>query len=105
MTDSIKELTSEISAFTSARQWHQNVTDHRGMAISICLEAAELLEHFQWMDGQTNEERAQHRREDISDELADVAIYVLQLADKMDIDLAMAIREKMKKNGEKYPIK
>lgn len=103
MSDSIKKLTKEITAFTDKRGWHNNTTDLRGMAISICLEAAELLEHFQWMDGQTNEERVEHRREDISDELADVAIYVFQLAEKLDLDLAEAIREKMKKNGEKYP--
>lgn len=105
MNDSIKEITSELSAFSEARGWYKDgIPMLKGIAISISLEAAELLEHFQWIKDVDVENHVDAHREEISNELADVVIYALQFAKKMDIDLADAIREKMKKNAEKYPI-
>ena len=105
MTDSIKELTSEIRSFVDARGWlSRGRADLKGIAISISLEAAELLELFQWVKDDEVEARVEKHQEDIADELADVAIYTFQFADRAGIDLAAAIRRKMEKNGEKYPV-
>ncbi len=105
MTDSIQELTREICTFSDERGWCKNGrVDLKGMAISISLEAAELLEHFQWIKDGEIDTCVHERKAELKDELADVAIYVFQFADRMGIDLAQAVREKMEKNAKKYPI-
>ena len=77
------------------RDWdHPNP---RALAISLSLEANELLEHYQWSDKPVG------TKEDLAEELADVLIYALQYAHVMDIDPAAAIRDKLKKSAEKYP--
>ena len=104
MPDSIKELTARIRAFSDARGWYEkgNV-DLKGIAISISLEAAELLEHFQWTSDDAIGARVEERKRELSDEVADVVIYALQFADRAGIDLGEAIEAKMRKNAEKYP--
>lgn len=102
---SIGMLKREISRFRDARDWLKNDTP-RSLAISISIEAAELLEHFQWKtDEQMGEVfRDKARKEEISDELADVMIYCLGFADVLDIDISKAIKGKLRKNSHKYPI-
>lgn len=102
MSDSIEELTKEIREFSDARGWHQN-TRPKDMAISISLEANELLELFQWVREDDIPAMMKEKFEDVSDELADVVIYCLQFAQHNGINLGEAIRAKMQKNGEKYP--
>ncbi len=105
MSDSIRELTSEIRSFVDVRGWYSSGRlDLKGIAISISLESAELLEHFQWVKDKGLKEYVEEHNHEIADELADVAIYVLQFADRAGIDLGAAIRRKMEKNGEKYPV-
>lgn len=77
------------------RDWHHNPP--RGLATSIALEAAELLEHYQWRDEPVGS------KEDIASELADVLIYSFELAQALDIDMAAAITEKLAKAAKKYP--
>ncbi|MET3576086.1 nucleotide pyrophosphohydrolase [Bhargavaea ullalensis] len=96
----MKQLTDEILAFNEDRGWTSGNRDARSLAISVTLEAAELLEHFQWNSG---EEALRQDREALEDEAADVFIYLLQLADVLGIDLEEAARHKMKKNALKYP--
>lgn len=105
MSDSIQTLTERIRAFSDARGWYKDgrVTK-RGLAISLSLEAAELLEHFQWVPEEQIETLVQEKRQDLIDEAADVAIYLLQFADRVGFDLGHAIEEKMKKNAQKYPV-
>lgn len=101
--DSIQELTAQIRRFRDDRDWMQ-FHDPKNLAGSICIEAAELLELFQWTRGETSNQLAKERKERVSEEIADVAIYLLELADVVDIDVAQAIREKLQKNAVKYPI-
>lgn len=104
MPDDIASLTREIRAFADARGWLRDGNENmRGLAISISLEASELLEHFQWVRDEDIPARLDAHGEDVRDELADVVIYALQFADRAGFDLADAIREKMRKNAEKYP--
>lgn len=90
--------------FRRERDWEQF---HRPkeLAISIVLEAAELLEEFQW---KTDEEIKRHLSEEglknIKEEVADIAIYILLLSHDLGIDLLKVIEEKLRKNAEKYPI-
>ena len=83
----ISELTNQINAFRDARDWKQ-FHNPKDMAISISIEAAELLEHFQWKNPAECETHLNANREAVADEMADVAIYLFELADLLGLDLA-----------------
>lgn len=100
MVSFLKDLQQKIIAFRDARNWRQFHTP-KDLAISLTLEAGELLENFQW---KTSEEAVQANFEHIKDELADVVIYALLLSHELGIDLEEAIINKMEKNEKKYPI-
>ena len=99
----IKELTSKIKAFRDAREWKQ-FHNHKDVALSLVLEASEVLEHFQWKSLKEVEEHGKTCKDELADELADVAMYLFELADNLKIDLPQAIAQKMKKNALKYPV-
>jgi dCTP diphosphatase len=90
-----EEINQLIWKHLVERDWHHNPS--RGLATSIALEAAELLEHYQWRDEPVGS------TEDIAAELADVLIYSFQLAQQLDIDMAAAIKAKLAKAAKKYP--
>lgn len=100
----IKELTKKIDKFVKDRDWKQ-FHNHKDMALSLVLEAVEVLEHFQWKAsiGDINK-HVRQKKADIADELADVAIYLFELADNAEIDLAKAVEVKLMKNSAKYPV-
>jgi NTP pyrophosphatase (non-canonical NTP hydrolase) len=89
----LKQLTDEMHQFVSAKGWYSEDSPRpqtpRNLAISLVLEAAEVLEHFQW---------GEHPDPDLEEELADTALYLLQLASLLHIDLEQAILEKLKTN-------
>ena len=91
----IRELTQAMHAFVASKGWYEPHSPRpqtlRNLAISLVLEAAEVLEHFQW-----REEPAD--RQALAEELADVALYLLQLADRAGVDLEQAILDKLEKN-------
>ena len=99
----IKELTEKIKKFRDERDWKQ-FHNHKDMALSLVLEAAEVLEHFQWKKPSEVDDHAKACKSEIAEELADVAMYLFELADNLGIDLSKAIEDKMKKNGLKYPV-
>jgi NTP pyrophosphatase (non-canonical NTP hydrolase) len=76
----------------------------KNLAISISLEAGELLEHFQWKSMEESEAHANAARSEISEEIADVAIYLFELADNLGVDLLAAVDAKLAKNEAKYPV-
>lgn len=92
------DILNEIRQFTNERHWGEYHTP-RNLAISISIEAAELLEIFQWTD-QPDTNEAEH----IKEEIADVLIYSYMLADKLGLDIETIMREKITKNALKYPI-
>lgn len=96
----IMEIMNEINKFREERDWKQ-FHNEKDLAISISLEASELLEIFQW---KSSEEVTDKKIEDIKDELADVLIYSHMLADNLDLDIETIIEDKLKKNAEKYPV-
>ena len=91
----IQELTKAMNQFVAAKGWYapdsKRPQTPRNIAISLALEAGEVLEHFQWAE-------TSHKTEDIPGELADVALYLLQLSSVLGIDLEQAILAKLEKN-------
>lgn len=99
----ISELKESILRFAQARGWGAGHTA-LNLAVSINLEASELLEIFQWCDqAEADKAAREDDREHFLEELADVMIYCIELATAYDVDIAAAIEDKMKKNALKYP--
>ena len=98
------KLLKKILAFHNARNWKQ-FHNPKDLAISMSLEASEVLEHFQWKSKEEVEEYIKIHKEEISYELVDVLVYLLTMVDVLDIDIEKAFEKKMKKNAIKYPIK
>lgn len=101
----IAALRKHVSNFRDERNWLKDNTP-KNLAISISVEAAELLEHFQWKTDEQIREAVKDRakKNQISDELADVLILCLGFSDVMSIDISEAIHAKLKKAAEKYPV-
>lgn len=99
----IQDLTSRIVAFRDARDWKQ-FHNPKDCAISLALEAAEVLEHFQWKNKEEMEVYVKTNKAEISEELADVLYWVLLMSKDLDIDVLEALDKKMKKNEDKYPV-
>lgn len=94
------ELIKEITAFRDERNWGQ-FHNPKDLAISLNLEASELLELFQW---KSSEEAIEQNKDKLQDELADVLYYVLLMCNDLKIDPKKALLEKLQKNAEKYPV-
>lgn len=99
----IKELTEAIIAFRDERGWKKHHKP-KDIALSLSLEAAEVLEHFQWKNGKELERYLATHKEDLADEIADVFVYLLHLCEGLDIDLVDAAYRKLEKNRKKYPV-
>lgn len=96
----MQEIIEEILKFRDERGWKGN-HDVKNLAISISLEANELLECFQWT---TADESIKKDKQAIIEEMADVLIYLIQMADCMNVDLEKAVKDKLVKNAIKYPL-
>lgn len=99
----IKELTKKVIKFRDARDWKQ-FHKPKDLAISLSLEAAEVLEHFQWKSEKEAVEYVASHKDEIADELADVFNYLLLAAHEFEIDIADALSRKMDKSEKKYPV-
>jgi len=99
----VKKLTEKILKFRRERDWEQFHTP-KDLAISLSLEAGEVLEHFQWKSKEEIEKHIATNKEEIGDELGDVFNYLLLMAHDFKIDLAKAAENKIKKSALKYPI-
>ena len=91
----MKELIDKIIYLRDERDWKQFHTPEN-LAKSISIEASELLEHFQWNN--------EFDKEGVNEELADVMIYCIQMADVLNVDIKEIMEKKLIKNGEKYPV-
>ena len=98
----LEVLRDLVREFVSERDWDQFHTP-KNLATALAVEAAELLEHFQWLKTGAMDELPEAKREQVRHELADVLVYLIRLADKMDVNLHDAVIDKMKINREKYP--
>lgn len=104
MSDSIRELTELVRAFAHARDWEHFHTP-KNLAMALIVEVAELVEQFQWLTAQEAFDRTRdpETRAAVADEMADVAIYLIRLADVAEVDLGAAVAAKMKLNNERFP--
>ena len=99
----IKELTKKIIAFRDARDWKQ-FHNAKDLAISLTLEASEVLEHFQWKSKEEIEKYIVTNKDEIGEELADVLYCVLLMSHDLKLDILSAVEKKLKKNELKYPV-
>lgn len=97
---SVKDLRDLVAAFVAEREWQVFHTP-KNLAMSIAIEAAEIMELFQWSAGNSPLDEA--RLTELGEELADVVIYCLLMANVTGIDLSGAVRAKVRKNAHKYP--
>ena len=98
-----RDIQKKAIAFRDARDWKQ-FHNPKDMALSLTLEASELLEHFQWKNGKEMEEYVRSHKGEIADELADVLFWIATMSNDLGIDLFKAFEVKMKKNEKKYPV-
>lgn len=101
--DIIKQMQLRIVAFNDARDWSQFHTP-KDLALSLVLEAAEVLEHFQWKNEAEMREHIKKHKKEVGEELCDSLYWILLMAHYFDIDLFDAFDKKMKLNEAKYPV-
>lgn len=92
-----EEVCMLVTEFSKARRWDET-NSPKDLAISISLEASELLEHFQWREESIGD------KQELASELADIIIYAIQFANKYDIDIPTAVQKKLEKSNKKYPV-
>ncbi|MEM9161245.1 MAG: nucleotide pyrophosphohydrolase [Verrucomicrobiota bacterium] len=100
----LDSLKGAVARFADERDWWRFHTP-KNLAMSVAIEAAELMEEFQWLENGESAEvlEDQEKKQAVEEELADVLIYALQLANVAKIEVGEAVRNKMVKNAEKYP--
>lgn len=99
----IKSLLKKLIKFRNDRDWQQ-FHNPKNLAISLSLEANEVLEHFQWLDLKQSTTYSRKHKAEIAEEMADVFNYLLLLAHDLDIDIVAESSKKLDKNQDKYPI-
>ena len=102
IADSLTEMRDLINEFVRERDWEQFHTP-KNLATALCVEAAELLEPFQWLATGTANELTDTKLAHVRHEMADVLVYLICLADKLNVDLPAAVRHKLALNRTKYP--
>lgn len=100
----IEDLKKAVTDFRDERDWKQ-FHNPKDLAISLSLEASEVLEHFQWKNPDEIQKYITKNKNDISEELADVLYWVLLMSNDLEIDISEAFMQKLAKNDKKYPIK
>lgn len=98
----LQELKERMAAFVREREWEQFHTP-KNLSMSIAIEAAELMEHFQWLTVEESKRLPGEALADVGEELADIVIYALSLSNVLGLDLAQTVLAKMEKNIRKYP--
>jgi len=100
----IKKIQKQLSDFADERDWNQ-FHNPKNLAMALSVEASELVEIFQWLTPEQAEAiMGTDENEHVKEEIADVMIYLIRLADKLNVDLEDAVADKIIKNGEKYPV-
>jgi len=101
--NALSELRDALRHFAAERDWDQYHAP-KNLAAALIVEAGELLEHFQWMTEDASKSLTPDQLAKVRDEMADVLIYLVRLADKLNIDLLKATKQKVEANARKYPV-
>lgn len=100
--DSLESLRDRLREFAKERDWDQYHTP-KNLSMALIAEAAELIEHFQWVEGNQSHLLEAKTRQSVEEELADILIYLVRISDKLCIDLYEAVERKVAINEKKYP--
>lgn len=103
MSDSLSELRERINQFVKERDWEQ-FHSPKNLAMAMIVEAAELVEHFQWDTLEESRNLSPEKREQVGQELADTFVYLLRIAEVTGVDLIAAANAKIDLNAKKYPV-
>jgi len=101
--DELEELRAQIAEFARERDWEQ-FHSPKNLAMALIVEAGELVEQFQWLKQEESRKLTGEKLKAVEEELADVLVYLIRIADQLDIDLMSATKRKIKSNGAKYPV-
>lgn len=99
----MEDLVRQLREFAKERDWDQ-FHSPKNLAMALSVEVAEIVEHFQWLSEEQSQELSADKLSELKDEIGDVLIYLIRLADKLGIDPINAALEKIEKNGKKYPV-
>jgi len=102
--DSLEQLRQRLAEFAAVRDWNQ-FHSPKNLSMALIAEAAELVEHFQWLTQEQSEKLPPDKLKAVSYELADVLIYLIRIADKLNVDLIAAAFAKIEINESRYPVK
>jgi len=102
MADSLADLNQSLRQFAIERDWLQFQTP-KNLSMALIGEAAELVEHFQWLTAEQSENLSPEKTQEVGYEMADVLIYLLRMADQLDIDVVAMANEKTRLNQKRYP--
>jgi len=102
MSASLAELQQRLAEFAQVRDWEQ-FHSPKNLSMALIAEAAELVEHFQWLTEQQSADLDADKKQAVTEELADIMIYLLRLCDRLDVDLLAAVSAKMQRNELRYP--
>ena len=102
MQDSLDNLNHRLKQFAQERDWEQ-FHSPKNISMALIAEAAELVEHFQWLTQQESYELEAGKLEKVGEELADIFVYLVRLADRLGVDLPAAVDRKIALNEQKYP--
>lgn len=102
MEHDLDKLRKRLRTFADARDWDQ-FHSPKNLVMAISVEAAELMEHFLWLSERQSQDLNAAQREQVALEMADVFLYLLRLADRLDVDLAASAWRKITLNEQKYP--
>ncbi|HEX7045008.1 MAG TPA: nucleotide pyrophosphohydrolase [Burkholderiales bacterium] len=98
----LDDLRARLREFAAARDWDRYHSP-KNLSMALIAEAAELVEHFQWLSEAESAALSPEKRAAVEEELADILLYLVRLADKLDVNLAEAARRKIARNAERYP--
>ncbi|MCU7795934.1 MAG: nucleotide pyrophosphohydrolase [Candidatus Thiodiazotropha sp. (ex Semelilucina semeliformis)] len=101
--DSLDNLNTRLKAFAQTRNWEQ-FHSPKNLTMALIAECAELVEHFQWLTEEQSMNLADEKREEVALEMADILIYLIRTAERLDIDLVEAAERKIAINEARYPI-
>ncbi len=102
-TDSLECLRARLATFADRRDWQQ-FHSPKNLAMALIAEAAELVEHFQWLSEDQSRNLSAAKRDEVRLELADILIYLIRCADQLDVDLIAAAQDKIEINENRYPV-
>lgn len=103
ITADIYQLTEQIREFAEARDWVQHHPP-KNLVMALSVEVAELMEHFQWLSGEESRHLSAQQKQEVAYEMSDVFIYLLRMAEQLDVDLPLAVQQKIELNAQKYPL-